>query len=89
MVYTHTIGNTVELREVPKALPTKPGVKALPVARLKSSGMVISVEIDWGLVTEAAMQWIIRSQAPKGLTYNPMEKVQRLSGSGLTRYLSA
>ena len=31
-----------------------------------------------------AKDWIIRSQAPKGVCFQaPMEKVQRLSGSGL------
>jgi hypothetical protein len=77
----HIVGNTVELRETPKAPSTKL-VQKWASGQGNDLGYGNIGGDRLGPIQLVAMQWTIRIQAPKGIM--PMEKVQRLGGSGLT-----
>jgi len=55
-------GDTLKLRETPKAPITKPASERRPVARLAASGTVTALGMR---------QWTIRIQAPKGSARSP------------------
>jgi hypothetical protein len=71
-----TFGDTIELREAPKAHSYQAAAETHAVARVMTSGTVRTLEMQ---------QWTTRSEAPQHVKVG--ENVQRLSDCGVLRDL--